>query len=804
DFLCICSDETVTSQGDEMVFTTAELIQFLGIDQKRVTTDSEVIRSFLERSQTRLQFVFCTYHSSNVLSASLPDGFRFDFGIMDEAHRTAGTNTEFSGPLSDNHTPIVKRVFMTATPKHFKVGKKNSDGDLQLAYSMDDEKVYGRTAYHLPIRKAINLGIIADYEILVSVIDDLSATRAVHTDKLSKHEAVAHAIAIKNAMIEYGLNKVVTFHNTVSEARFFAENDTIKAELGIPLFHVSGQQNMGERTAIMAAFEKANQSLVTNSKCLTEGIDVPEIDLIAFLHPKKSPIDIIQAIGRALRKPRGSDKQKGYILLPLYVTEPTVEGLEKALKEYGYDTIFEVVQALREQDQSVDAAIREAGVDKVKLNTNIFGFPFITPTWNNNRVDVLRNLITTKVIDEFTVTWDINYQLLKEFHESTSTSIIPNNYIYKGVNLDVWAVRQRQLKKTNRLPRDRIDLLDAIGFTWDPLDEKWERAYLLLKSVYETTGTSDIAQNYICQDFKLGKWAGRQRAVWKENQLAQDRIDLLDAIGFTWDPLDEQWERAYLLLKEIYESTGSSNIPTNYIYQEFNLGKWANVTQRGAKKNNRLSQDRIALLEAIGFTWDPLDEQWERAYLLLKEIYDSTGNSYISDRFTYKDFNLGLWCRTQRTAWKKNQLAQDRIALLDAIGFTWDVLDAKWERAYLLLKSVYETTGTTDISQNYICQDFKLGKWVSTQRVTWKHNRLSQNRIALLDAIGFTWDLLDEQWNQYFQYLKEVYETTGNSNISESFTYKDFNLGLWCRTQRKSRKSNKLNQDRINRLDSIG
>ena len=671
DFLCICSDETVTSQGDEMAISTAELIQHLGIDQRRVTTNSDGIRSFLEKNDTDLRYVFCTYHSSNVLSESLPEGFCFDLAVFDEAHRTAGTNTEFSGPLSDSHTPIAKRVFMTATPKHFKLGKKNRDGDLQLAYSMDDENIYGRTAYHLPIRKAINLGIISDYEILVSVIDDLSATRAVHTDKLSKHEAVSHAIAIRNAMNEYGLKKVVTFHNTVSEAKFFAENDTIKTEIGVPLFHVSGQQNMGERTAMMSAFEHAENSLVTNSRCLTEGVDVPEIDLIAFLHPKKSAIDIIQAIGRALRKPRGSNKGKGYILLPLYVTEPTSEGLEKALKEYGYDTIFEVVQALREQDQSVDAAIREAGVAKVKQNNNIDELPFLKPTWNNQRVDVLRNLITTKIVEELTISWDVNFEILKEISQDGNANI-PVGFSYKDINIGKWLHKQRQRFKQGTLLPKRRQLLESIGVQWSVSDYSWHQAFSLLNEVYTLTGSSNVAWDLNYKNFNLGEFTCRQRVLFKKGKLSQTRIEKLNSLGFIWDLKQAQWEYGFSLLKEIFLLTGSSDISQKYLYKNFNLGNWVRV-QRDYYRANKLSNERVNSLNSIGFVWNSLEKSWQTHFDLLKTIYENTGNANVSARFVYMDYTLGRWLALQRINYRQGLLESDRIKRLETIGVKWNL-----------------------------------------------------------------------------------------------------------------------------------
>ena len=303
-FLCVCSDSTVTVAQDEALVTTEELRAELHLDNKSVTTDSQAVTEFLTVASRHaaVRVVFSTYQSSSVVRDGCPTGFAFDLGLYDEAHRTAGKESLFSASLHDCHTAIRKRVFLTATPKHLDYRSRNKkDGERTVLFSMDNETLYGRTAYSLQIRQAIQSDIIANYKVLVSIVDDeMLATSFCHDNprRLNK-ESVAHALAIRKSMQQYSIRKVVTFHDSVADARKFATDPNIRNELAAETFHVNGSIASATRTTIMQQFAESPTAVVTNARCLTEGVDVPEIDMVAFLHPKKSKVDIVQAIGRA-------------------------------------------------------------------------------------------------------------------------------------------------------------------------------------------------------------------------------------------------------------------------------------------------------------------------------------------------------------------------------------------------------------------------------------------------------------------------------------------------------------------------
>src|SRR4030095_1618369 len=119
------------------------------------------------------------------------------------------------------------------------------------------------------------------------------------------------------------------------------------------IFHVNGLQHSSERKQIIQEFRKAKYSLITNARCLTEGIDVPAVDMVAFIDPRHSKIDIAQATGRAMRKPPGSAKMLGYIAVPLFLERGRDETIEEALRRSDFSNIADVLNALQEQDEDL-------------------------------------------------------------------------------------------------------------------------------------------------------------------------------------------------------------------------------------------------------------------------------------------------------------------------------------------------------------------------------------------------------------------------------------------------------------------
>jgi predicted helicase len=340
-----------------------------------VTTEPDVVKAFLNEPAEGVQVVFSTYQSAQVVGEAMDGQEPFDLGLFDEAHKTAGREgSRFAFALGDANLPIAKRVFMTATPRHYNVRNKDKEGDKKLVYSMDVPEVYGPIVHTLSFAEAAEAGIICDFKIIISVV-----TSEMINDELLKHgevlvdgdpvkaRSVAIQIALKQACEEHDLRKVFSFHSNVASAKDFTGKKASGIKTHMPDYqalHVNGAMRTAAREMVMREFRDADRAIISNARCLTEGVDVPAVDVVAFLSPRKSKVDIVQAAGRAMRKSDATGKEYGYLLLPLFLETEAGESVEDALERTGFSEAWDVLQAMQEQDAELADIIREMRVER--------------------------------------------------------------------------------------------------------------------------------------------------------------------------------------------------------------------------------------------------------------------------------------------------------------------------------------------------------------------------------------------------------------------------------------------------------
>ncbi len=381
-YLAVCSDETVGDGVDDAFVTDVSALDV------PVTTDPAAVRDFLLAGRGK-QVVFSTYQSAPCIAAGIREipGFRFDFVVYDEAHRTAGSKESglFSLSLQEGQIPAEKRLFMTATQRLVKPWVKDrlAREDITV-FSMDDEEIYGPVFYQFPFGEAIRQKIIADYRIVIGAVTDGEIAGMIGENRylrlrdgsgrelgeMSADDAFK-ACLLGKAVKELGLKKVVSFHSTLAAARAFARfyqeapEDFLWEQFGIDkeeavFLHVNGSMAAGERSLLFTQFEQAGFGLLTNVRCLTEGVDIPLIDSVLFADPKGSMIDIVQAVGRALRKPAEERDRTAYILIPVRVRE------DGSCVEDDFAPLHCVIQALRDQDDTLAEWIDQLNLGVVR------------------------------------------------------------------------------------------------------------------------------------------------------------------------------------------------------------------------------------------------------------------------------------------------------------------------------------------------------------------------------------------------------------------------------------------------------
>jgi superfamily II DNA or RNA helicase len=738
-FICVCSDYTVAGKrvSDALELDTTDL----GF---RVDTDPATVNRFLSASDDAVRVVFSTYQSSDVVSVGAKGLDLFDIAVFDEAHKTTGlAGGQFSRPLSDNHIRIRKRLFFTATPRHIDIQSKRDKNGEYKVQSMDDPEVYGPRAHTLSFKAAADKDVICPYKVVISVVDKQLIDDFTRKNGITLVDGaeigtpwISSLVALQQAIEQTGATKVITFHSRVTLAKDFASNSPrgIGRYLeGFEVRHVNGKQRSSDRADLIQAFASAPKSIITNARCLTEGVDIPAVDMVAFIDPRQSCVDIVQAVGRAMRKPRGkSEKTVGYVFVPLFVGEEG-EVIEDAIKSEKFDAVADVLNALQEHDEELVDLIREL------RQANGEGKPFRPRmtvekiTLIGPRVDLARVVesVETRISELLGASWDENFGRLCEFRVRQGHARVPCDFKTKdGYKLGAWVSKQRANKI--RLSADRIQRLDSVGFVWDPFYDLWEEGFLALETFVAKEGHARVPQSYQAQNgYKLGTWVGSQRAV--KDKLSADRVRKLDRLGFVWDVLTDKWEEHFASLQAFIAAEGHARVPRDFETKDgYKLGTWVN--KQRAKKDN-LSADRIQRLDSVGFVWDPFYDLWEEGFSALEAFVAKEGHARVPRDFKTKDgYKLGVWVNSQRA--RKVLLSADRIQRLDSVGFVWDSREKMWEEGFSALEAFVAKEGHARVPNRFKTKDgYKLGTWVTNQR--YRKAAMPLDRRKRLEAIGF-------------------------------------------------------------------
>lgn len=397
--VCSAKDIKTPSNDDEHLITKEDLICVTGL---KPTTDVKEISRFIDKeSKKRTKILFCTYQSLDKIYEAYKtnqDLRKLDLVICDEAHKTAGVKEKekiSNFRLIQDKSKILydKILFMTATPKIYGgKAKKQAENasSIETLFSMDNESVYGKVFFEYNFDKAIKDGFLTDYKVVILKIKrsglDKSKNGNVYftkefpfefdkernildTENEQRSREGYHKV-IFDFLEDKGIKRALNFTGKVSESKDI--KDTInqteanKANKGnFEAYHLDGDNSIFQRKSGLDWLEKEEEDIkkikiMSNAKLLTEGIDVPNIDCIIFSRPKSSTVDIVQAVGRAIRKSK--NKQFGYIILPIIV--PSDIDDKQALNSSQYKEIWKVLSALRSHDEALSLEI-----DKINFNT---------------------------------------------------------------------------------------------------------------------------------------------------------------------------------------------------------------------------------------------------------------------------------------------------------------------------------------------------------------------------------------------------------------------------------------------------
>lgn len=816
EVLCVCSDETVGKKGADEAIHSAADIAF------PVTSNIEEIRKFLHRDSVKV--VFATYQSSPLIAEAQNDltVSDFDLTIADEAHRCAGkVGNEFTTVLDANLIRASKRLFATATPRTYSTNVKKAAGEYGIeVVGMDDETVFGKVLYSLPFGEAIKRGLLTDYRVVIIGVDNPTIAAWIKDRELVKTrsgiendaESLAAQIGLLKAYKDYDLRRVISFHGRVKRAEQFSKDlidvvswigDQHKPSGKIKSDFVSGEMATDKRRIKLSQLKLLaphERGLLTNARCLSEGVDVPSLDGVAFIDPRSSQIDIIQAVGRAIRL--NADKTAGTIILPVFIE--TGRDAASAIEASNFKPIWNVLNALKAHDDVLSAELDQIRNELGRRG----GSTFDSTALEKIHIDLPSSVghgfcesLRTYLVERVTDTWEYGYGALQAYSDLNGNCLVPNRYeLANGFQLGSWAATQR--KWHEKLSPERKHRLEVLkGWTWSKQGDAWERGFSHLQDYCNANGNCMVPTGYrATTGFNLGGWVGSQRS--HRTDMPPDRRSRLEALdGWFWNKFDADWEYGFSNLKKYVETSGNCQVPMKYQDSKgFKLATWIS-TQRSNR--NSISAERQALLETLeGWSWDPRNDAWEKGFVHLRNFSEQNGDCSVARSYQTSDgYQLGVWVSNNRH--KRNAISLERRLRLEALpGWTWDAIDYAWEVGFARLREYSEVNGNSLVAEDFRSSDeYPLGSWVKTQRG--RKDRMQREQQLRLEALcGWTWKPRDEAWEKGYRCLRQFSEQNGTCLIPQKYRTSDgFNLGAWVTKQRANQK--KLPLERIKALELI-
>ncbi|MFE3601281.1 Helicase associated domain protein [Streptomyces sp. NPDC059142] len=644
--------------------------------------------------------VVSTYAGLRVLESAHADhGLRpWNLMIVDEAHRTAGAAAKSWARVHDDALlPAGRRLYLTATPKI--VADHGDTGRGDLSVSMDDEKVYGPVSFKMSFARAAELGLLADYQLIIAVTTS-EEVRALAAEQGARHyqvgrsavsvEVLARQIAVLRAAEQHDISRMITYHGRVADAEWFAKTLPAVAPLlgedgiaapSVWAGHVHGGQGVVERRGVLDRLrgDEAGLVVVANARVLTEGVDTPEVAGIAFLDPRESVIDIIQALGRAMRL-GGRQSKTASIIVPILLgpDEDPVDALEGS----DFRQVWRIARALRAHDEALGEQLDRS---RLRLGTSSYqrtGPVRELPDWLKvNGIEVPPHFaaaITARAVRTTTPAWEEYYGAAQVYRQAQGDLDIPQPHTTPaGLRLGEWLSRQRVSEANGELQPGRRKRLEDLGIIWAPRADNWERQFTAAEDYYRENGHLRVPRGHMTEGpdpVDLGAFIRGLRSSTGGFRLDPERRAALDAIGMVWSVQEDAWQRNLTAARTYHRQNGNLLVPKDFVTDDdppVSLGQW--ITWLRCTRNKQ-SPERRQELNRLDMVWSVYDYQWQRSFDAAADYYEAHGHLHVpTDHKTAgpDPIRLGSWVYRQRAQCREGKLTPERIAALAKIGLRW-------------------------------------------------------------------------------------------------------------------------------------
>ncbi|MFE2326882.1 Helicase associated domain protein [Streptomyces sp. NPDC059385] len=617
--------------------------------------------------------VYATYASLPVIAEAHRGGYGlqmepFDLVVVDEAHRTSGSAGKAWGEIHRQEViPARRRLYMTATPRIWaeRLGRTRAEQRAaeedhreteekrrqkaeaegrryvpsvlrnplpkEMACSMDDVRVFGPVVYELSLADAVARGLLARYQIVVAELVDPAVTpQRLYSserweERLRGERLAAMQTALLETMADHDLKTTITFHHRTIEAQAFAEGlPRVAARLheAHPETHpervwagwLRGEHDPEYRASVLSDFgRRAGRAVLANCRVLGEGVDIRAVDSVALIDPKGSAVDIVQAIGRALRQKPGEGKI-ATLIVPVFLDKH--EKPEDLLTSKSYGPLIRVLNGLRAHDER---AVELLAIPQEKQKRTVQPSLVLGEAPSDGQEEarlllrfaaprdpaLIAKWIRYQVFNTERQDWHRGIEAAFRYREREGNLEVPYGHAEGAYPLGRWLSDQRRTFRAGTMTGEHAGELEELGIVWDTADQAFAENLAAARAYYELHGTLAAPRHGVALDRPVGQWLTNVRrpgGLGKDPVRARRRAEALAAIDKDWNPRVRgwtvDWQRHYAYLTQLLtDGARLTAIVPGVTRHGEDIGRWL-TTQR--EDFGRLNDEQRERLGALG------------------------------------------------------------------------------------------------------------------------------------------------------------------------------------------------------------
>ena len=793
-----------------------------------VTTNSDDLGEWMTTTSGP-RVIYTTYQSSPVVARALKErGEAADVLIADEAHRTASRDdATFATLLDDSRAPILRRVYLTATPR---VHTSTADDDLLL--SMDDVEIYGDRAYTYSFSDAVEDDVLSDYQVAVVALTNEEAKSLSSGTSPAQLQSTAAQAALVRAALDYDVHRAFVYSASVARSEDFAQGlpHVIDAIGGldrdrVTVDHLDSSTPLSHRRAMLEALAAADEDYVFLSNCrvLGEGVDAPALDAVVFADPKTSSIEIVQTVGRAMRK---NPRRDGSALIVLPVIVGDSDDPNEALAESNFKHVWATIRALSDMDPRFDNEIRRADpiVDGSAGAEAAHSLSFVGAL-GGLRAEMVRALQLRTVEVRDAVSPELGLARLENsafFREHGHINISYRHEI-DGWKAGVWLASLRQKKKQGRLRSEDIEHANALRIIWSIKQHvSDEEALIRLEAseFYKENGHINMPANMTIGDWRAGKWVDGVRQRQRKGDLDKSIQTQAEALNISWSVrknISEEEALTRLETSDFYREHGHINMPKNHMCGDWRAGIYL-VNLRRRYREGKVAKRFVSKFEALGFDWFPArsrDNRRVKEYsvrldqLGQTDFYRKHGHINVPRNFMIGEWHAGQWVVDVRMKLRRGELPAEIAEQADTLGLRQDIkhTPSPEEGLDLLENSeFFRERGHINVPWNETIDGWRCGSWLVSLRKKRRKGELSEFVVKRANSLGVEWNPARSRADEWLERLEnsEFYSKHGHINIPAGTIVDGLNAGQWIQNFRGKFRRGELSREIVERAEKLG